>query len=773
MLLAGPWPAATAASPPGVAVAWDASPDTNVTDYVVRYGVRSGVYSKTFRTGGRTSATLAGLRDGLSYFITVAAINRFGLESEPSEEIQYAGPCSGQALRLGVTDLKGASNIRKISFSAVAGRKYQVESSTNLQTWTPAWVTPVTDSRSLLEFSELAAAQGPWRFYRVAMSGPFFESPNALALSPVAQPVAGIRVGFNTEAGRAYELQSSDNGRSWSATWSTMNAVQDGWVEHLDRGAPAARRYRLLVSAGDAVRGAPCSDAAEWAPIISDPPPQVTWMDVPTEAVRLLVTDADTPLQQLQFSVTSSDPALLPPGNVRLGGRDGQRTLVITPGHGRSGKAVIEIIVSDGSRTAATALEVEVLPYTPAAFPISVRQSNGGSISPALDGRELRTGERYTITATPDRGYRFVGWSGDISSSSRTLTFTMRPRLVLEAIFVANPFESIQGAYAGLFREDDALRPGRAGSFTVSVTDRGSYSGKLLLAGKSHAFSGQLDTDRHATNTLPRQGTNALIVELSFGGGDSDEVSGRVTDGVWRAPLLGYRNPFDARTSPAPCAGNYTMILQGQSDSRLGPEGHGFGVLKVDGYGGASFAGTLADGAKVSQKRALSKSGQWPFHVALHGGQGAIHGWLTVTNRTTNDIRGALAWIKPALPKARLYPEGFAAEMSTLGSRYSRPNASTDRVLNLAQTALVFSGGNLPGAFTNIITLSDQNRVVNLGSNKLSMSLSTASGLFSGRVVHAATGKAFSFRGAVLQNRNAGAGFLPGTNQSSAVTFGF
>jgi hypothetical protein len=62
---------------------------------------------------------------------------------------------------------------------------------------------------------------------------------------------------------------------------------------------------------------------------------------------------------------------------------------------------------------------------------------------------------------------------------------------------------------------------------------------------------------------------------------------------------------------------------------------------------------------------------------------------------------------------------------------------------------------------------------VNLGSNKLSMSLSTASGLFSGRVVHAATGKSFSFRGAALQNRNAGAGFLPGTNQSSAVTFGF
>src|SRR5882672_11291449 len=61
-----------------VSVAWDASPDTNVTDYIVRYGFRSRVYSKSLQTGGKTTATLSGLRDGLGYFITVAAVNAFG-----------------------------------------------------------------------------------------------------------------------------------------------------------------------------------------------------------------------------------------------------------------------------------------------------------------------------------------------------------------------------------------------------------------------------------------------------------------------------------------------------------------------------------------------------------------------------------------------------------------------------------------------------------------------------------------------------------------------
>jgi hypothetical protein len=144
-----------------------------------------------------------------------------------------------------------------------------------------------------------------------------------------------------------------------------------------------------------------------------------------------------------------------------------------------------------------------------------------------------------------------------------------------------------------------------------------------------------------------------------------------------------------------------------------------------------------------------------------------------LTNRTTNDIRGALGWIKPALPKTKLYSGGFTSETTTIGSSYVRPATSTNRVLNLTQTSLIFSGGNLSSAFTNTITLSERNKVGNLSGNKLSMSISTASGLFGGNVINPATGKSSSFKGAVLQNQIGGAGFLPGTNRSARVTFGF
>jgi hypothetical protein len=768
----GGWRAESAALQRAATVAWDASPDTNVTDYIVRYGTRSKVYSRSFRTGGRTTATVGGLRDGLGYFITVAAVNRLGLESEPSEEIQYADPCAARVVNLTVEDIKGATNGARLSFPVVAGQKYRIESSADLQTWAPEWVTPVTTGKSILEFTDPGAAAGRWRFYRTVMAGPFYESPNPLTLAPAASPNSGTRIGFNTELARAYELQSSDNGQVWSTAWSTMNAVQAGRVEHLDREAPPSRRYRLLVSAKDSGQSAPCNDAAEFAPVISDPPPQFTWMDVPTDAIALLVADPDTPLPQLQFSFISSDPALVPPDNVRLIGQGGRRTLVVTPGRGQAGKAVIDIVVTDGIRSAATAVEIEVLPFTPTVFPVKVSQTAGGSVSPVLDGRALRTGERFTVTATPDPGYVFAGWSGDLESSSRTITFTMRPRLALEAIFVANPFAAIKGTYAGLFREDDAPRPGRAGLFTASVTDRGKYSGKLRLGGRSHSFAGQLNPERKATNAIPRKGANRVTVELSFGGGDSDEVSGRVTDGIWQAPLLGFRSSFDAKTSPAPFAGGYTMIFQGQDDSNLGPEGHGFGIAKVDGSGRASFAGTLANGVRFAHKATLSKDGQWPFYGSLHGGLGIVHGWLRITNRNTNDISGALGWVKPALPKAKLHPAGFTNEVRILGSRYVRPATSTNRLMNLTRTDLVFSGGNLPAGLTNTITLDERNRIGNLSGGKLSMTLSASSGLFKGSVSDLA-GKPATFSGALLQNRNGGAGFLAGTNRSARATFGF
>ncbi|MDF1501401.1 hypothetical protein [Roseisolibacter sp. H3M3-2] len=64
--------------------------------------------------------------------------------------------------------------------------------------------------------------------------------------------------------------------------------------------------------------------------------------------LRLTVGDAETAAGALVLSVASSDPALVPVGNVALGGAGADRTATITVVPGRTGRAVVTLTVTDG-----------------------------------------------------------------------------------------------------------------------------------------------------------------------------------------------------------------------------------------------------------------------------------------------------------------------------------------------------------------------------------------------------------------------------------------
>jgi hypothetical protein len=76
----------------------------------------------------------------------------------------------------------------------------------------------------------------------------------------------------------------------------------------------------------------------------------------------------------------------------------------------------------------------------------------------------------------------------------------------------------------------------------------------------------------------------------------------------------------------------------------------------------------------------------------------------------------------------------------------------------------------LPQGFTDYFTLGKNSKVTD--TNKMSLTISTASGLFTGSVVNPATKKAISIYGAVLQKQNIGAGYFLGTNESGEVFLG-
>jgi hypothetical protein len=93
-------------------------------------------------------------------------------------------------------------------------------------------------------------------------------------------------------------------------------------------------------------------------------------------------------------------------------------------------------------------------------------------------------------------------------------------------------------------------------------------------------------------------------------------------------------------------------------------------------------------------------------------------------------------------------------------------------VIDLTNGIIVFEGGNLSAPFTNLVTLTESNKVINSSPNSLSASLTVSNGTFSGNVKVPGTRTTNSFKGAVLQDMDAGYGYFLGTNRSGRVFWG-
>jgi len=393
-----------------------------------------------------------------------------------------------------------------------------------------------------------------------------------------------------------------------------------------------------------------------------------------------------------------------------------------------------------------------------AAAPLRVQVNGNGQVLPNYDGRRLLVGQSYTVVAQPAPGATFTGWSGGVSTATPQLTFVMQSNLTLVASFTHTP---VAATYHGLFYEDTGIRFLRSGFFTATTTTRGTYSGTLHLGKNRYALRGQFDSGGRATNTIPRKGDTTLTVRLQAGG---DSLTGTVGDGTWLAVIEADRAGFDARLNPAPFAGQYTLVVPGQPGAGS-PAGHGYGTATVDAAGKVKFSGSLADGTKLSQSVAATTDRQWPLFATLYSGQGQILGWLTFESIEDRDVGGLVRWTKQPGAAPRYYPAGFDLETKITGSAY---NAGLNPITGFSRGTLALSGGNLPADIVNQITITN-NKVTNLSSNKLSLSLNKSQGLFSGSVKDPATGKTISFKGALRQKARLGEGYFLGTDQSGSV----
>ncbi len=154
----------------GVSLAWDPSPDTNVTGYIIYWGTNSDSaglnaanatvdYTARLDVGNQIPATLTNLPAGGTYYFVVTAYNADGLESLPSNEVAYTVPGS---LRLTLS-LAGE---RQINFVTEAGKSYFLQTSSNLVQWTTIQQMQAS-SNTWDYFLDSTVPSVPARFYRI------------------------------------------------------------------------------------------------------------------------------------------------------------------------------------------------------------------------------------------------------------------------------------------------------------------------------------------------------------------------------------------------------------------------------------------------------------------------------------------------------------------------------------------------------------------------------------------------------------------------------
>jgi|GEM_PF-2977424 len=401
-------------------------------------------------------------------------------------------------------------------------------------------------------------------------------------------------------------------------------------------------------------------------------------------------------------------------------------------------------------------------------------QVNGsGRISPNRDGQLLEVGKRYSISAVPVSGFVFDSWTGDIETNRAAFNFNLLENLSLQANFIPNPFIPVRGIYHGLVQSDPPSTEG-AGGVTVVVSSSGAMSTSIYFGSSHYSGSGKFNNDGTFSETIPRRHKDPLQLDLQLHvADDSDQVTGTISDGAISGNISADRVLFNS-ANPAPQAGRYTVLFPTNGDQFDSPQGTGYGVVTISRSGNVSASGRLADGTPFSRGTTLSKNGDWPFFIWLYSRRGSMTGQIAVRDSGDSDMDGTVNWFRPAMAGSRMFADGFATEISFLGSTFTAP-ATGASVLNFNfgadNTTIRLGQGGFDSELDLTATLDTRDRfaIDPADASKFRMSISRSSGLFFGTFVHPFTGKSTRYYGAIFQRQNLGAGYFLGAGQSGFV----
>jgi hypothetical protein len=285
-----------------------------------------------------------------------------------------------------------------------------------------------------------------------------------------------------------------------------------------------------------------------------------------------------------------------------------------------------------------TKIKANFTAWPPNTAPLTVQVVGGGAVSPNDNGKLLKIGHSYTLTAESNPDVFFTGWTASGSenfvSNNTVLHFTMRSNLVLQASFIPNPFAAVAGQYIGLFMPEDGNTVQNSGYATLTITTKGTFSGYLQTGTTRHSLSGQLDANFDYTNTIIIPGDGPVTIGLNAAPGYSS-INGTIDNSNWTATLFCNQLVGKGEFSGF---GRYAISF---TDSNGNPDGTG--VMNFAENGATTLRGTLDGGITINASSTfspLADNAEWPFYSSLDGGKGCFLGWMDLDGEGFDEIDG-------------------------------------------------------------------------------------------------------------------------------------
>jgi uncharacterized repeat protein (TIGR02543 family) len=194
---------------------------------------------------------------------------------------------------------------------------------------------------------------------------------------------------------------------------------------------------------------------------------------------------------------------------------------------------------------------------------LTLTASTGGTTDPAPGAYAYDTGDQVTITAIPDSGYVFTGWSGDASGNANPLTITMDSNKSITANFAAQYTLTIAASAGGTTDPAPGTYTYNAREqVTITATPESGYvfsgwSGDITSADNpvtvtmdsSKSMAAHFTAQYSMTIAASTGGTtNPVPGTYTYNSGDQVAVSAAPEDGYrfsgWSGDASGTDNPL-------------------------------------------------------------------------------------------------------------------------------------------------------------------------------------------------------------------------------------